>query len=70
MEYLRKIILPFLAKKRQELNLEQAAKALLIFDVLKGQTTFADNEMVSKKTVLSYICQIIKPIFINQLISL
>ena len=38
MEYLKKIIFPYIKSKRQALKLTENAKTLLIFDVFKGQT--------------------------------
>ena len=46
IEYLKKIIFPHLEKKRKDLNLADNAKALLIFDVFKGQTTSDVNELL------------------------
>ena len=37
MEYLNKIIFPCIKSKHQALKLREKAKALLIFDVLKGR---------------------------------
>ena len=39
MEYLKRISFPYILSKRQALKLPENAKALLIFDVLKGQTS-------------------------------
>ena len=39
MEYLKKIIFPYIKSKRQALKLTENEKALLIFDVFKAQTT-------------------------------
>ena len=48
VEYFRNIIFPFLEKKRQELKLKDDAKALLIFDVFKGQTTNAVTKLLQE----------------------
>ena len=37
--YLEKIIVPFITKKREELNLARDHTALAIFDVFRGQRT-------------------------------
>ena len=52
IEYLNKIIFPFLANKRNQLNLPYDAKALLIFDVFKGQTTKTVNELLQKNNCI------------------
>ena len=52
IEYLKKIIFPYLEKKRKDLNLADNAKALLIFDVFKGQTTSAMNELLRKNNII------------------
>ena len=39
MEYLKRISFPYILSKRQALKLPENAKALLIFDVFKGQTS-------------------------------
>ena len=41
MDYLEKINFSYLEKKLKDLKLQKNAKALLIFDVFKGQTTSA-----------------------------
>ena len=55
MEYLKKIIFPYLKKKRESLKLQSDAKALLIFDVFKRQTTSAVNELLKKTTLSSFM---------------
>ena len=57
MEYL-KIIFPTLRvnaikSKRQALKLPENAKALLIFDVFKGQTTSAVNDLLKKNDIIA-----------------
>ena len=47
MEYLKKIIFPYIKSKRQD------AKALLIFDVFKGQTTSAVNDLLKKNDIIA-----------------
>ena len=37
MEYLKKIIFPYIKSKRQALKLSENAKALLVFVVFKGR---------------------------------
>ena len=39
MEYIDKIILPYVIQKRKDLNLDDSHSALVIFDVFKGQCT-------------------------------
>ena len=48
MEYLEKIIFPYIKSKRQALKLPENARAVLIFDVFKGQTTSAVNDLLKK----------------------
>ena len=38
-EHLEKVVFPYLSKKREQLKMSKDKKALLIFDVFKGQTT-------------------------------
>lgn len=52
IEYLKKIIFPYLKKKREDLKLQDNAKALLIFDVFKGQTTSAVNELLRNNNIV------------------
>ena len=53
MEYLKKIIFPYIKSKRQTLKLPGNAKALLIFDVFKGQTTSAVNDLLKKNDIIA-----------------
>ena len=46
MSLLKKIVFPFVKKKRESLSLSKDAKALLIFDVFKEQTTPAVNDLL------------------------
>ena len=46
MSLLKKIVFPFVNKKRETLSLSKDAKALLIFDVFKGQATPAVNDLL------------------------
>ena len=39
IEHIEKIVVPYVEKVREELNLETNQKALLIFDVFRGQKT-------------------------------
>ena len=48
IDYLIKIIFPYLEKKRKDLKLEKYAKVFLIFNLFKGQTTSAVNELLQK----------------------
>ena len=50
MEYL-KIIFPYIKSKRQALKPPENAKALLIFDVFKGQTS-AVNNLLKKNDII------------------
>ena len=52
MEYLNKIIFPYVKSKRQALKLPKNAKALLIFDVFKGQTTSAVNDLLKNNDII------------------
>ena len=45
---LNKIVFPFVQKKRESLNLANDSKALLIFDVFRGQTTAEVNSLLEK----------------------
>ena len=47
MEYLKKIIFPYIKSKRQD------AKALLIFDVFKGQTTSAVINLLKRNDIIA-----------------
>ena len=47
MEYLKKIIFPYIKSKRQD------AKALLIFDVFKGQTTSAVIDLLKRNDIIA-----------------
>ena len=42
------IIVPFLVEKQEELNLPSTQKALLIFEVFKGHTTSAIEEIIER----------------------
>ena len=46
IQHVERIVIPYLKKKREELKLPSTQKALLIFDVFKGQTTAAYQEVV------------------------
>ena len=46
MSLLKKIVFPFVNKKLESLSLSKNAKVLLIFDVFKGQTTPAVNDLL------------------------
>ena len=52
MVYLKKIIFPYIKSKHQTLKLPENAKALLIFDVFKGQTTSAVNDLLKKRDIV------------------
>ena len=53
MEYLKKIIFLYIKSKHQALKLPENAKALLIFDVFKGQTTSAVNDLLKKNDIIA-----------------
>ena len=53
MVYLKKIIFPYIKSKHQTLKLPENAKALLIFDVFKGQTTSAVNDLLKKNDIIA-----------------
>ena len=46
MSLLKEIVFPFVNKKHESLSLCKDAKTLLIFDVFKGQTTPAVNDLL------------------------
>ena len=48
LEHLENIVFPFVVKKREELKLSQNQKAILIFDVFKGQKTERVQEVIAK----------------------
>lgn len=55
MQHIKNIVVPYLEQKRKELNLPMQ-KALRIFDVFKGQTTAAFQEVVeSNNCVIVYV---------------
>jgi len=48
--HLEKVVFPFVVEKRKELSLSDAQKAILVFDVFKGQrvqSLIADNNCIS-----------------------
>ena len=47
-----KISFPQLGRKRKDLKPEKNVKALLIFDVLKGQITSAVNELLQENDIV------------------
>ena len=53
MEHLQKIIFPYINSKRQALKLPENTKMLLIFDVLKGQTTSAVTDLLKKNDIIA-----------------
>ena len=53
MDYLRKTIIPHIPAMRQKLNLRADQKALLIYDVFKGQTTGAVTQLLEENSILS-----------------
>ena len=52
MEYLKKIIFPYIKSKRQALKLPENAKALLIFHVFEGQTSPV-NDLLKKNDIIA-----------------
>ena len=54
MSLLKKIVFPFINKKCESLSLSKDEKSLLIFDVFKGQTTPAVNDLLKDN---NYIVQ-------------
>ena len=44
-EYIRKVILPYIQRKRRELNLQDNHPALVIYDEFKGQLTDAVHSL-------------------------
>ena len=65
MEYLKKIIFPYIKSKCQALKLPKNAKALLIFDVFKGQTTSAVNDFLKNNDIIVITSQTITQICFN-----
>ena len=53
LAYLKKTIIFHIEKVRKQLNLQEDHKALLIYDVFKGQTTGAVSELLEKKNIIS-----------------
>ena len=53
MEGLNKIIFLYIKSKRQALKLPENSKALLIFDVFKGLTTSAVNDLLKKNYIIA-----------------
>ena len=53
MEYLKKIIFPYIKSKRQALKLPENAKALLIFDVFIRQITSSVNDLLKKNGIIA-----------------
>ena len=53
MSLLKKIVFPFVNKKRERLSLSKDANALLIFDVFKGQTTPAVNDLLKNNNCIA-----------------
>ena len=51
--YLKNTIIPHIEKVRKQLNLNPDHKALLIYDVFKGQTTSAVSELLEKNNIIS-----------------
>ena len=49
IEHLNVIIVPFLAKQREELTLQPDQKAMLILDIFKGQKTTAVTDVSEEK---------------------
>ena len=50
--YLKKIVFPYIKSKRQALKLLENAKKLLIYDMFKGQTTSAVNDLLKKNDII------------------
>ena len=67
MSLLKKIVFPFVNKKREILSLSKDAKALLIFDVFKGQTTPAVNDLLNciVEHVLNNHTNLLQPVDIS-----
>ena len=53
MEYLKKIISPYIKSKHRALKLSENAKALLIFNVFKGQRTSAVYDLLRKSDIIA-----------------
>lgn len=53
IDYLKKTIIPHITSLRQKLNLSPGHKALLVYDVFKGQTTGAVNQILEENNILS-----------------
>ena len=53
LEYLQKTIFPYIENMRKSLNMEADRKALLIYDVFKGQTTNLVTEVLERNNILS-----------------
>ena len=53
VRYIERIIIPYVAKKRITLKLEQSQMALVLFDCFKGQTTHAIESLLEKNNIVS-----------------
>ena len=53
MEHLHKAIFPYIKRRKEELKLEDNHKALVLFDVFKGQKTQAVIDLIDEYNCLS-----------------
>ena len=50
-DYIVKILVPYIAKKRKELKLPNVCRALVIYDKFKGQCTSAVLELLEENNI-------------------
>ena len=51
--YIERIIIPFFARKRKALQLQETQPALVLFDSFRGQTTEAIGKLLERNNILS-----------------
>ena len=56
IEHLEKVVFPYLSKKREQLKMPKDKKALLIFDVFKGQTTQQVKDIILENNFVYVFC--------------
>ena len=57
INYIAKIIIPFVKRKRRELKKTDDQAALAIFDEFKGQVTQTCSDMLRKKSSFLFVFQ-------------
>ena len=56
IEHLEKVVFPYLSKEREQLKMPKDKKALLIFDVFKGQTTQQVKDIILENNCVYVFC--------------